>query len=117
MSDEFQSPPPAPPVVGMEGPSDTGKILAALGWVFWPVAIVAILLDPYKNEKFVRHHAIQSLAFNVVVYIASFVLSFVLIGVFVGLAAFVYSIVLAVQAWNGKMTEVPVVYGLVKNYI
>lgn len=121
MSDDFQSPPPAPPaappVAGGDTPSDTGKLLAALGWIFWPIAIVAILLEPYKNEKFVRHHAIQSLGFNVVVYVASFVLSFVLVGVFVGLAAFIYAVILAVQAWNGKMTEVPLVYNLVKQYI
>jgi uncharacterized membrane protein len=75
MSDEFQATPPAPPAPPApapagDAPSDTGKILAGLGYLTGIVALVAILMEPYKNEKFVRLHAIQALG----LYIISIVL-------------------------------------------
>lgn len=124
MSDDFTGAPPAPetpPVAfvgGGDGPvNDTSKILAALGYVFWVVALIAILIEPYKNEKFVRMHAVQGLALGVAIWVVTAVTSFVLIGFFVGIAGFIYQVILAVKAWNGETFEVPVVYGIVKQYI
>ena len=124
MSDDFTGAPPAPPTPPVapmgdgSGPaSDTSKMLAALGYVFWVVALIAILIDPYKNERFVRMHAVQGLALGVAIWVVSAVTSFVLIGFFVGVAGFIYQIMLAIKAWNGETFEVPVVYNLVKQYI
>lgn len=129
MSDEFQSPPPAPPVApppapapvpGGEAPSETGKLLATLSYLYfiWPIpGIIALLMDPYKNEKFVRLHAIQSLALGLAIWIVTFVLTFIIIGPFIGLAGVIYGIVLALKANKGEYFEVPVIYGLVKSYI
>lgn len=112
---------PAAPVMetGRPGPaSDTSKILAALGYPLWPVALIAILIDPYKNEKFVKFHAIQALGLALAIWVVSFVLTFAFgIGAIIGLVGFIYEIVLAVKAYNGEYVEVPVVYGLVKTYI
>jgi uncharacterized membrane protein len=132
MSDDFQTTPPAPemppsapvppapaPAGDAGGPmNDTSKILAALGYVFWPVALVAILLDPYKNEKWVRAHAIQALALGVAIWIATAVLTFVFpINMVISIAGFVYQIILAVKAWNGESVQIPVIYGIVEQYI
>ncbi|MHB1477738.1 MAG: hypothetical protein ACYCXD_09240, partial [Coriobacteriia bacterium] len=68
MSDDYQAPPPvppapaAPPPAGGDVPSDTGKILAAIGYLVGIVALIALLIEPYKNERFVKHHAVQALA-------------------------------------------------------
>ncbi|MDZ4654702.1 MAG: hypothetical protein U1F44_02315 [Coriobacteriia bacterium] len=126
MSDDFTgvppapTPPPAPPMTpaGGDGPvSDTSKILAALGYVVWVIALIAILIEPYKNEKFVRLHAIQGLALGVAIWVVSAVTSAIFIGFFIGIAGFIYQIILAVKVWNGESFEVPVVYGIVKQYI
>lgn len=128
MSDDFQSPPPAPPVppvtpgqpVSDESPSSNGKLLATLGYVYfiWPIpSIIALLMEPYKNERFVRLHAIQSLALGLAIWVVSGVLMFVGIGGFVWAAGVVYGIILALKANKGERFEVPVIYDMVKSYL
>ena len=124
MSDDFQSTPPAPvapPSAGGDAPSDTGKILAAIGYLVGLVALIAILIEPYKNEKFVRHHAIQALAIWVGWIVISVVASIPVIGWIVAavgwVALLVVSIMGAIKAFQGQYYEVPLVYGLVKNYM
>lgn len=121
MSDDFQSPPPAPPAVGGEAPSDTGKILAAIGYLVGIVALIAILIEPYKNEKFVRHHAIQALALWVGWIVISVVASIPVIGWIVAavgwVALLVFSIMGLIKAFQGQYWEMPLVYNIVKQYI
>ncbi|KAF0208709.1 MAG: DUF4870 domain-containing protein [Actinomycetota bacterium] len=129
MSDDFQGAPPAPeapqappmaaPMGDASGPaSDNSKMLAAIGYVIWPVALIAILIEPYKNEKWVKSHAVQALALNLVIYVLSAVTTPIFgLGILVGIGGFVYSILLAVKAWNGESIEVPMIYGFVKSYI
>lgn len=126
MSDDFQTPPPAPPAppaqapAGTEGPSDTGKLLATLSYLYfiWPIpGIIALVMDPYKDEKWVRLHALQSLALGLAIWVVTFVTTFVIIGPLVGLAGVVYGIVLALKANKGESFEVPVIYNMIKNYI
>lgn len=97
--------------------NDTSKLLAALSYPLWIVAIIAILIDPYKNEKFVKFHAIQALALGVAIWAIGFVTSFFLIGFFVWVAGFVYQVVLALKAYKGEYFEVPGIYGLIKSWI
>ncbi len=123
MSDETPGVPPAPtesaaPSAGRPGPaSDTSKLLAALGYVFWIPALIAILIDPYKEEKFVKFHAIQALVFGVALYAIAAVLSTVLIGCLIYPIGFIYQIYLAVKAFGGQYVEIPVIYGFIKGYV
>lgn len=137
MSDEFQgtppapeTPPPPPPAAppappaapsGAAGPSDTGKILAGLGYLTGIVAIVAILMEPYKDEKFVRQHAFQALALYVIMIVASILNVIPILGQIVWLVASiavaVFAIIGAVKAFQGQEYEMPLVYGFIKSYI
>lgn len=128
MSDDFQSTPPAPPApmspppaAGGDAPSDNGKIFAALGYIVGIVALIAILIEPYKNEKFVRHHAIQALALWVGWIVVSVITAIPYVGWIVGpilyLALLVFAIMGAVKAFGSEYWEMPVVYNLVKQYI
>ncbi len=102
-------------VIDRPGPaSESSKILAALGYVLVVPAIIALFLDPYKTEKFVRFHAFQAIA----LWLAAMVLGLVpFVGVLVGFAAFVYAIFLAVKTWGGEYVEIPVLYGFIKSYV
>lgn len=114
------TPPEAPKVVP---PSDdgAGKILAGLGYIIGVVALVAILIEPYKNDRFVRHHAIQALG----LWVGGIALSIVsavpiigwIVGALGGIALFVLAVMGAIKAFQGEYYEVPVVYGIVKQYI
>jgi uncharacterized membrane protein len=110
-------PPEAPKVVP---PSDdsAGKILAALGYLFWVIALVALLIEPYKSDAFVRFHAVQGLALGVIIWVLTAVgMPLLGLGGLIGLAGFVYQIYLAMKTWNGEKIEVPLLYDLVKSYI
>ncbi|MBN2248039.1 MAG: DUF4870 domain-containing protein [Coriobacteriia bacterium] len=129
MSDDYQAPPPAPPApapaapppAGGGAPSDTGKILAGIGYLTGIVALIAILIEPYKDERFVRVHAFQALALYVVMIVASVLNVIPVLGQIVWLVAsiavFVFAIIGAVKAFQGQEYEMPIVYGFIKNYI
>lgn len=129
MSDEIQGtpaappppPPPAPPAAGGGASGDTGKILAALGYIIGIVALIAILIEPYKDDKFVRHHAIQALGLWVVGVVLGVVSAVPIIGWLVGaiggIVLFVVAVMAAIKAFQGEWYEVPVLYGMVKQYI
>jgi hypothetical protein len=55
------------------------RILAALGYVFWFVALIVLLLDGTKNKPLLRAHAIQALGVTVAAYAYGFVASIVFI--------------------------------------
>lgn len=125
-----------PPAAGGEfaPASDTSKLLAWLGYLIPIVALVAILIEPYKKEKFVRLHAIQELGLAVgyiVAWIVLIVLQTILAVIHLGVLGLILSllyfvlwigyVVLAIMgiinAAGGKRWEMPIVYGFVKNYI
>lgn len=118
MSD--MTPPPAAPMMA-SGPSSNAKLIALLGWILAPLGIIAIFLDDYKNDMFVRSHVIQAAALVVVVWVLNVILSATVILAIValplGLIVFIYQVYMAIQAYNGKTVEVPVIYGFVKGMI
>lgn len=131
---EAPAPPPPPVPSGMPAPAssgrpgpenDTSKLLAAFGYVVGIVAIIAILMDPYKNEKFVKFHAWQAIGLWVV-WVALGIVFGILGSIFwpIGLlspiaylALFIYCIYLAVKAYGGQYVEVPGLYGVIKGQI
>lgn len=132
MSDDFQSTPPAPtppppgpavppPAAGGDGPSDNGKLLAAFGYLVWVVALIALLMEPYKNERFVKHHAVQALALAVVGVAAGIISAIPYIGWVLGpimyIAVAVFAIMGCIKAFGLEYWEMPVVYNIVKQYI
>jgi uncharacterized membrane protein len=121
---------------GRPGPAnDTSKIMAALSLVIWPVALFAILADPYKNERFVKFHAIQGLGLGLVLTLVSWLVSSLFSMMFFTLATLAFAgllssllglvdlviaifvIIQAIKVYNGEYVELPVVFGFVKSYI
>ncbi len=126
MSDEVNQVPPAPDT-GIPGPeSDTSKILAVLGYLTGIAAIIALLIEPYKDEKWLRLHAVQALGLYVLgtaTMIGAFILSVVIPFVGAGVlwlvrVAFLVLVVLGtVQALQGSQYRMPVIYDLVKQFV
>lgn len=108
MSEPFVD--PAPEI------TDDDKLWALLSWIFAPiVGAIALLLEDKKARPFVKYNAMQALAFGIISWVISGVLSVVLIGCFVGVALLVYQIYLGVQAYNGNYVEVPVLTDFLKS--
>jgi len=89
------------------------------------VAIVFLLIDPYKNDRTVRFHAWQSIAVAVVLIVVRIVLGILLTGfmsfsyglgamfgmllMLFGLGELILFIFLAVKAYNNERIVLPVV--------
>ena len=113
MSDMAPPPAPAPaPPTPSGGSNSNAKLIAVLGWIFAPWGIIAIFLDDYKGDVWLRQHVIQAAVVGIIGWILStftFGIGWVIL--------FIYQIVLALKANKGESVEVPVIYGMVKNYI
>ena len=57
------------------------NIAAVLGYFIWIIAVVWLLIEPYKNDRFIRFHAFQALGFMIAiipVWIVALIISIVL---------------------------------------
>ena len=95
--------------------TDDDKLWSLLSWLFWPIAIVVLLLEDKKQRPFIKYNAVQALALGVVGYLISAVLSFVVIGCFTGVALLIYAIYLGIQSYQGQWVIIPFLTDFCKN--
>jgi len=85
------------------------------------VALIALLIEPYKDEKYVKFHAIQAIALWVVGIAVNVIWAIPVVGWIVGavvsVALVVFAIIGLIKAFSGEYWEMPVVYGIVKGWI
>jgi len=86
------------------------KLWALLGWIFWPVALVMLLMQDKKARPFIKYNAVLSLALSVIAWGSSIIG----IGLCLGPLAFIYSVVLGIQSYQGNWVTVPVLTDFVK---
>jgi uncharacterized membrane protein len=116
---------PQAPASGGGGGGLEPNIAAVLGYFFWPLAIVWLVVDPYKSDRFVRFHSFQTLglvvtmiALSIVATIGMTILMFIpYIGPIIGLliwpvvilGMFILWIFLMYKAYNKEMWKIPVI--------
>jgi len=98
-----------------------GLLTYILGFI---TGIIFLVIEPYKNDKFVRFHAFQSIFFNValvVFWIAYMILASILgfvtlgilamlmglLGLIITLAILAYWIFLMYKAYNNELYKIP----------
>lgn len=93
------------------------KLWAALGYPIPIVAILALLMEEKKDRPFVKFHAVQSIVFNVAIWVIIIVLSAVTLGIGAVCAPVVWLVTLwpAFDSYNGKYTEIPLITDFIKN--
>ncbi len=96
--------------MGSEDVSQDDKLWALLSWLFWPIAILVLLLEDKKQRPFVKYHAVLALAYSVIWYIVGTIT----VGCLWVVGA-IYAIYLAIQAYQGEWVEVPVITDFCKN--
>lgn len=100
-------------------------MLAALAYPIIIVAILALVLEPYRGEEFVGYHAKQAVALHLLVmvgwtallFLYMFVMFIPIAGMvaafctwpafFIVPAVFIYQVVLAVRAYGGRVLRGP----------
>ena len=114
--------PAAPAGAGTAMSSNVAGLLTyILGFI---TGIIFLVIEPYKNDKFVRFHAFQSIFFNVALIvfwiaymIVASILGFVslgilamvmgLVGLLISLAILAYWIFLMYKAYNNELYKIP----------
>jgi uncharacterized membrane protein len=100
----------------------TDNVAAGISYIFGILAIVFLLIDPYKNSKFVRFHCFQVLSLAVAwiggmvaLFAVALILSVVHLGFLIGilgplyyLAVGVLGIVACIKAFQNQMWRIPV---------
>lgn len=93
------------------------KLWAALGYPIPLIAIIVLLMEEKKSRPFIKYHAVQSLIFNVVLYILIFIVSAVTFGFGAICAPLLWLVVLwpAIDSYRGNYTEIPLLTKFMKN--
>ena len=92
-----------------ENLTDNDKLwgmLTWLPWVGWILAILALVLEPQKDCPYIKRHAVQSLAVNVLLAIVSIILGITI--VLSCVAPFISLILIypAIKAYQGEEIEI-----------
>ena len=102
-------------------PTDqTNRLLAALSYPIWFIALVIIFTD-MKKDAFMRHHGWTALVWGIAWFVIYVALEFLPFGYglsrLVRLVWLLASIYYAVQAYNGKEVSIPIVSDFAKKYM
>lgn len=89
--------------------ADNNKLFGALTYPLPIIGIIALVSDSMKNDPVLRKHSVQSLAYFVVSLIVSFILGITVIGGCLAIFLIVPPIIWAVQAYQGKDVNIPVI--------
>ena len=85
------------------------KLWAALGYPIFIIALIMLFVEGKKDRPFIKFHAVQALALNVVLWIVIIILSVTVILAICDPVLWLLMIWPAILAYQGKYFEVPVV--------
>jgi len=93
------------------------KLWSALGYPIPLIAIIVLLMEEKKWGPFIKFHAVQSLVFNVALWVLIFLLSAITLGFGAICAPLLWLATLwpAFESYNGKYLEIPVITNFLKN--
>lgn len=93
------------------------KLWAALGYPIPIIPIIVLFMEDKKERPFIKFHAVQSLVFNVALWIIIFILSAVTLGIGAICAPLIWLVTLwpAYDSYQGNYTELPVISNFIKN--
>jgi uncharacterized membrane protein len=105
--------------------NDSHKILAALSYILWPIAVIALFIEQDKRDNSLKYHACNALGFALAVFIVSIAVMLVawipIIGFAVAtifwVAIIILAIMYALKAYNGEKVVIPVITDLVKKNV
>lgn len=84
------------------------KLWAALGYPIFIIALIMLFVEGKKDRPFIKFHAVQALALNVVLWVIIIILSVTVILAICDPVLWLLMIWPAVLAYQGKYFEVPV---------
>jgi len=91
------------------------KLWVLLAYIFTPIVpVIILLMADKKNRPFIKAHNAQALAWGVVLYVISIILSFVVVGACIGGLGLILNIFWGIRAYQGNYIKIPVITDFVK---
>ncbi len=93
------------------------KLWSALGYPIPLIAIIMLLMEEKKARPFIKFHAVQSIVFNIALWVLIFILSVVTLGFGAICAPLLWLVSFwpAVKSYQGEYMELPVITNFIKN--
>ncbi|MGD9093720.1 MAG: DUF4870 domain-containing protein [Anaerolineales bacterium] len=106
-----------PPTFPTEDITSDDKLWSALGYPIPIIAIIVLLIEEKKERPFIKYHAVQSLIFNIALWILIMIVSAVTLGIGAICAPLLWLVTFwpAYDAYKGNFTEIPVISNIIKN--
>ncbi len=104
------------PLATSDEPTRDDRLWAALGYPIPIISLVLLLMEEKKDIPFLRFHAVQSIAVNIVIWVVIAIvvpLTFGVAGICAPLLWFV-TLWPAFDAYKGNYTEIPVITKFLK---
>jgi len=83
------------------------KLWAALGYPIFVIALIMLFMEEKKNRPFIKFHAVQALALNVVLWVVVIIASITVILAICDPVLWLLMLWPAILAYQGKYFEVP----------
>jgi uncharacterized membrane protein len=91
------------------------KLWAALGYPIALIAIIMLFMEDKKARPFIKYHAVQSIAANVVLFVVASILAITVVGAVCAPVLWLVFLYWAYLAYQGQMFQIPVVTNFIKN--
>jgi uncharacterized membrane protein len=92
------------------------KLWTLLAYILTPIVpIIILLMEDKKNRPFIKAHNMQALIVGIVNFVLGIVLSWTLVLACVPLLIWIACIYWGIQAYGGKMVEIPIITNWVKS--
>lgn len=90
------------------------KLWAALGYPIGLIAIIVLLMEEKKSRPFIKYHAVQSIAANIVFVIVSIILGITVVGALCAPLIWLVFFYWAYRAYQGEIFDIPLVTNFIK---
>jgi uncharacterized membrane protein len=104
----------SPATVSPDATSDD-KLWAALGYPIGLIALIMLFVEDKKNRPFIKYHAVQALAANVVFWIIAVILGITVVGAFCAPVLWLVFFYWAYLAYQGQLFEIPALTNFIKS--
>jgi uncharacterized membrane protein len=96
--------------------TENDKLMAALSYPIWIVALVILLSDSMRARPFQKYHAVQALAFNTVLWVVVTIVAVVTLGIGAVCAPLAWFVTFwpAYVAYQGEYQELPIITDFIR---
>ena len=94
--------------------SSDNKLWAALGYPIPIIPIIVLLMEDKKNDPFLRYHAIQSIALNIVLWVLMVIMGITIVLSLCAPVLWLVTLYFAFDSFKGNYTVIPVITNFLK---